>query len=183
MESKVDFFREYRSEIKKREKKRFLVQVSSIVILSIYFVVVLVIISSLVYLKNQEKKLKENTKNTESEIESLRPIETKQVYLSEKIGSLEQIFAKRKEHQKIAKSFFALLPPGIAVTGFTINEEGQIQFGLKAERFSDLKQLFLNIYSGEEYTEIPIKSVNIDSFGFREKTGYSLDMQIGFLKD
>lgn len=183
MEKEINFFREYRVEIKKREKKRFVIQVSSIVILSIYFVVVLVIISSLLYLKNQEKKLIGDTKNTESAIESLRPIETKQIYLAEKIKSLEQIFSERKEHQKIAKSFFALLPLGISVKGFSIDETGQIQFRLEAEKFSDLKQFFSNLYSSEEYVEIPVKSADVGAFSYREKTGYSLDMKIGFLKE
>lgn len=183
MEKGINFFREYRSKIKKREKKRFIIQVSSMVVLSIYFVVVLGIILSLLYLRNQEKKLNEDTKRAESEIESLSPVETKQVYLSEKIKSLEQIFSKRKEHQKIAKSFLSLLPSGISVDGFSIDETGQIQFRLNTEKFSDLKQLFSNIYSSEEYSEIPIKSADINSFVYRIKSGYSLDMKISFLKE
>lgn len=183
MESQINFFREYRLKIRGVEKKRFLIQVSSMVALSVYLTIVLVVIWLLYYFRNQQNKINSNIRKAEAEIEQLRSIETKQIYLSEKIKSLEQIFDQRKEHQRIAKSFFALLPAGVSVDGFSIDEEQQIEFALKSEKFSNLKQFIANVNLSNQFTQLPIRSADVKSFRYKLKGGYFLDMKIGFLKE
>ena len=174
----INFLKERVALLKKRARKLFFIRSLSLGLLTLYGVLISGAFSYNFLLKRQEQAFKEKIAREEKIIESLRPIETKQVYLVSKVESLSQILASKKQNQKIVESLFLILPEGIAVSNFHISESGVVNFSGTCSSLKALKD-FLDILEAKgKASEMAIKDAKIGdvNYGFKRKYNFSVSI-------
>lgn len=176
----INFLKERVALLKKKSRKLFLIRSLSVGLLVFYGVLVFGAFSYNFLLKRQKEAFKEKIAREEKIIESLRPIETKQVYLASKVASLSQILTSKKQHQKIVESLFFILPEGVAVSNFHISEDGVVNFSGTCSSLKVLKG-FLNILEAKgKVAEMLIKDAQIGGINYGFKKEYNFSVSILF---
>lgn len=178
MNNNINFLRERALSWKKKAKQLFFIQASSFSLLIVYGLAILGLFIYLFILKQESKVLQERRSQAKKQIENYQPIETKQVYLKDKIKSLAEILGAQKQHQKITEAVFVLLPEGITISGFMIDEEGGVSFAAKSEGFKRLKDFLTNLESTPKIGELTIEKVTVSGVSFDYEKGYSFRISL-----
>lgn len=176
----INFLKEKAVFLKKKASRLFFIQTASFALLIIYGLGIVGLFSYYFVLKKESDALGEKVSEAKARIESLRSIETKQVYLKSKIKSLAEVLADQKQHQKITEAVFNFLPEGIAISGFAIDEKGGVSFSGESYSFKTLKNFFTSLETTPQIGEIKIKKVRIGKVSFDYEKGYSFDIYLLF---
>ncbi|PIS09675.1 hypothetical protein COT75_00565 [Candidatus Beckwithbacteria bacterium CG10_big_fil_rev_8_21_14_0_10_34_10] len=176
----INFLKDRLDALAKKEKRLLIIRIWSFGALGIYGLLVLSLFSYNLLMKRQSKVLGEKIIKEKAAIEELKSIETKQVYLSHKTQSLAQILSSKRQNQEIVETFISLLPEGISVSNFNIDEQGRISFSGHCQSFYTLKH-FLAVLSDEvEDLPLAIKESNINNINYGFGDGYSFSATILF---
>jgi Tfp pilus assembly protein PilN len=156
---------------KVRRKQRLKIFINrSIIWAGVGLSLILIIISSWSILINRHNLALENQiKQTETAIVKLQPRESQQVYLSSKLAVFADLIKSHEVHQKMAETIFNLLPGGISLNGFQVNETGVIALVGSAPNWSVFSQLLMNLqqFAGEPLSlqSVAVKQINFDQEG------------------
>lgn len=178
MEKNINFLRDRIALWKKKARRLFLTRTLSVGLLVIYGILVLGVFSYNLILKKQSQILKEKMQREEKVIESLRPIETKQIYLASKVESLSGVLTSKRKHQEIVDSLFFVLPEGISVSNFQISEDGTVSFSGTCSELRVLK-IFLDILEAEDgISEVVVKKAHIGNinYGFEKEYHFNISL-------
>ena len=180
----INFLKERVVLLKKRSRRLFFIRSWSLGLLTFYGVLVFGAFSYNFLLKKQKQVYKEKIAREEKIIESLRPIETKQVYLASKVESLSQILTSKRQHQKIVESLFLILPEGIAVSNFHISEDGIVKFSGTCSSLKALKGFLDILETKGKASEMAIKYAQVGSvnYGFKKEYNFSVSV-LFYLKE
>ena len=178
MAKNINFLKEKVALLKKRSRNLFFIRSLSLGLLTFYGLVVFGGFSYNFLLKRQNEIFKENIARREKIIENLRSIETKQVYITSKIESLSQILTSKNQNQKIVESLFFILPEGISVSNFHINEDGIVNFSGTCSSLRALKNFFNILETKGKISEMTIKNAQIGgiNYGFEKEYNFSVSI-------
>ncbi len=150
------------------------------VVLVIFSLIVIIIYSYSFILDKEKETLTQNLSQQRVKIENLKSLEVKQVYLKNKLISLKEILANQKKSQMITEAVFALLPEGISISGFSVDEEGGVKFGATSESFQTMTKFFNNLEGTKSIGDLQIKKILINGPAYVYLKGYTFGVYILF---
>jgi Tfp pilus assembly protein PilN len=180
MVESVNFLNERIAALKKQRKVNFLINLVSLVILGIFGLAMLILFSVYFVFKKESSVLTSKITDKKAQIEELRPIETKQVYLKDKLISLIEVLPLQKENQKIVEAIFNLIPEGISIDGFSIAESGEVRFNAKSYEFVKLKNFITTLESVPQVGDLRLDMAKVGGVSFKYDEGYSITLQLSF---
>ncbi len=175
----INFLKDRLAQLKKKAKKSLVLKTWSLVALVVYGILVFGAFSYYLVAKGKNQVLKAGIDREEALITNLRPIETKQIYLTSKAKSLTTIFASQKKHQKIIETILALLPSGVSVDDLTIDKEGLVNFSGSCASFKILQEFFNNLETeAGNSTFLKVKKAEIGkiTYGWQQEYGFGVEL-------
>ncbi|MFC1627382.1 hypothetical protein ACFL18_02420 [Patescibacteria group bacterium] len=161
----------FKKQVKKIARKQKLKRLTFKGLLGLLVVLALTMVAlsawSLWLAKNNQE-LETNITNIKKKIDGLREIETKQVYLSSKLGSFKTLIATHEKHQAVTETVFALIPNGTTLKGFEVTEEGIISLSGTVPNFDTLNELLSRVRNPEAY-ELPILEAKMNRVVFSQQ--------------
>src|SRR3989344_3224341 len=155
----------YAGKLEKLKKKQRFKQFTwkSILTALLGLAIVLIILSgaSLLIARNNQS-LTSKIATQKKQIENLRPIESKQVYLLSKLKAFGTLIKTQEKHQALAEAVFALLPDGTNLKGFAVSEEGLINLSGSVPDYPTLLEL-LNRITNSQNLNVPVVSAKVNS--------------------
>lgn len=177
----INFLKDRLAQLQKKAKKSFLLKSWSVAVLVLYGIFVFAAFAYYLVAQKRSQVLKDKITVQEELVDSLRPIEAKQVYLTSKSKSLTTIFASQKQHQKIIETILALLPSGVSVDDLSIDEQGMVSFSGSCTSFSILQTFFANLEEeAENSTFLKVKKAAIGDISYGWQKEYSFEVQLAF---
>ncbi len=175
----INFFKDSLVKLRKKARRLFLIKTWSLITLASYGLVISAVFSYHLLTNRGNQNLNEKIKQQEALIESLRSIESKQVYLTLKTKSLTQIINSQRKNQEIVKTILHLLPEGTAVDGFNIEEDGKVNLSGSCLNFKILKNFLANLYEKEDDSFLKVKEVKVRgiSYGFENPYQFNTILQ------
>jgi len=180
MTKDINLLKEKVAILRKEARKAFFLQVGLLVILIGYCLTVVVLFSYYFILKRQSSSLEEEIRVNTNKVEEFQTVETQQVYLKNKIESLSDVFADQKHHQKITEAVFTLLPEGISVSGFNIDDKGGVSFQGESDTFSRLRAFLDNLKTTYKIGEMKVERIDIERIFFDYEKGYVFKVYLLF---
>ncbi len=174
----VNFLRAQREKIKRRTKRLFIVQISSLLLLLIYGLVVIGVFAFYFISKKEGDALNKKISSQRNKIEQAVDVETKQVYLKNKADNLINVFENARNHQLLIEGLFSLLPEGISIRGFDVAQTEEIRFQGRAVDFASLERLFENVKKGKLTEEIPLYSAYVGKVSLLKEGGFSFELSL-----
>ena len=172
----------YAGKLEKLKKKQRLKQFTwkSILTVLLGLAVVLIILSgfSLIIARNNQS-LTSKIATQKNQIENLRPVESKQVYLLSKLQAFGALIKTQERHQAVAEAVFALLPDGTSLKGFAVSEEGLINLSGSVPDYPTLLELLSRITNSQNLN-VPVVSAKVNSVtaGASGEVNFSIDVLI-----
>jgi Tfp pilus assembly protein PilN len=176
----INFLKDKAAALQKKSKVIFWLNLSSFVFLGLYIVVLTGIFSYQLVLKKQAVALENSFNKSLQEVKDLSDVETKQIYLKNKLGSLQQILADQRQNQQITEAVFNLVPEGIGISGFAIDQEGGVSFSASSRSFKVLKDFLTSLETTTNVGDLAFSQINVKRVGFNFEQGYSLNLYISF---
>ncbi len=176
----INFLKDKAVAIQRKSKVIFWLNLSSFIFLGLYILVLVVSFSYQLILKKQADDLERKFQAAKQEVESLSGIETKQVYLKNKLTSLQDILASQKENQQITEAVFNLIPEGIAINGFIIDEKGGVSFSASSKSFRAVKDFLDGMESTSQIGDLVFSQIKIKNINYDAEKGYSLGIYLSF---
>lgn len=180
MTKSINFLRKKVSQEKLSQKSLFIVEIGSVVVLCIFSLIVIAIYSYSFILDKEKETLNQSVNQQRVKIGNLKSLEVKQIYLKNKLISLKGILANQKKSQMITEAVFALLPEGISISGFSVDEQGGVKFGATSENFLTMTQFFNNLEATKSIGELQIKKILISGPAYVYLKGYTFGVYILF---
>ena len=179
MAKEINLLKDQLAAIRKKARKLLLIRSSAFAVLIIYGLIVVAAFSYHLVEKRRSEIFRQKIKQEEALIEKLRPIEAKQTYVSYKVKSLAEILAAKKEHQQIVESVVNLLPTGLSVSNFHIDEDNWVHFSASCLRFEVMVD-FLDHLDSEKEGQLKVKEARIGQVSYGLEQEYHFDVNILF---
>ncbi|AKM79170.1 MAG: hypothetical protein UX85_C0003G0033 [Candidatus Beckwithbacteria bacterium GW2011_GWB1_47_15] len=180
MSAEINLFPRFIARVRRSQRWKYFTWESLIFLVAVLGGTMIGLSSYSIYLNRLNTKLDQQVKKVTSQIEDLREIETKQVYLLGKLESFEGLLLTHERHQAITETVFAILPDGTSLKGFEVDEGGVINLNGSVPDFFVLNQLFDRVRQGRDY-RLPIVSATIAqvSFGEDGEVNFKLALNLG----
>ncbi|HUV47258.1 MAG TPA: hypothetical protein VMW29_03930 [Candidatus Bathyarchaeia archaeon] len=180
MKLNINFLKDYVLKTRKKAQKHFFIRTWSLLALVIYGVLVVAVFSLHLLAKKTNEVVKTGIKKEESLIEELRSIEMKQVYLTAKTKSLDEVLSGKKQHQQIVETLLALLPRGVSISDLKIDPDGAVSFSASCTSFRSLVDFFNILKTNETELRLKIKKADISGVSYGLEKNYSFDVILFF---
>ncbi|OGD62571.1 hypothetical protein A2160_06020 [Candidatus Beckwithbacteria bacterium RBG_13_42_9] len=172
LETGLNFLAKRQTEYQKQAKRLLLIQGSAFVILGLYILLIGGTFAYSLYLENQKKDLEKQIQNISSQIQKQSTTEAKYTFVKTKLNALVPILASQRKNQQLVEAVFALLPPGVSVRGFSVNEDGKINFSGEVSDFLTFKRLLINLNRANVTPEVQLNLAKIESLNLGASGGY-----------
>lgn len=172
----INFLAEKQVEIRARLKRFMLIQILSFSVLAIYALGVMGVFLVYFWLNKENKKIQSQVIVQEVRVQENAGTEMKQVFLKDKLSSLLPIFEIRHKHQQLADSIFTLLPIGISIKGFTIDEAGDINFSGKAANFVSLGSFLARLQNKNITPDVLIDFAEVEKITIEPEGDYGFSV-------
>jgi len=174
MKKNVNLFPKKIKKIRVRQKwKRQLVRFLLIMVLATAITMIGLSIYSNIFLAKVNTELEGKISSEKKKIEDLRSIESKQVYLTNKLNSFEPLLKVQAKNQAITETIFIILPNRTNLKGFDI-DKGVLILSGSVPSFPILNELFENIK--KEGMPLKIIKADVKKISYSEKGGVSFDL-------
>lgn len=180
MNKKINFLREKVSGLKQKATQLFIIQIISFSLLIIYGLGVVAVFAYFFILEKENGVLIERINQQKTAIQSFQSVETKAVYLKNKLKSLDEVLTSQRANQKITDAVFNLLPEGITISGFAIDQDGGVSFSAQSQSLKDLKNFLANLELSKKVNEMMVKKIKIGGVNFDYEKGYSFNIYLLF---
>lgn len=153
---------------------RRLAQVGSIVALVAYFLLLSSLLSYFLILRKDKETVKKNIAVYEQRIKSLEPVESKQVFLKEKLKELTQILKFEEKPEAALKDLRSLSIPGVTFSDISYSD-GSLSLGGQAEDALVLDAVVKHLESqGSDL----FAEARIEGLSKLKETGYSFGLSL-----
>jgi len=174
MKKNVNLFPKKIKKIRVRQKwKRQLLRFLLIMVLATAITMVGLSVYSNIFLSRANEELERTISSEKTKIENFRSIESKQVYLTNKLNSFEPLLKAQAKNQAIAETIFSILPNNTNLRGFEI-EKGALSLSGSVPSFVVFNELLENIREGE--TSLKIIKADAKKISYSEKGGVSFNL-------
>ena len=175
----INFLKDRLVKLRKKAHRLFLIKTWSLIVLLSYALAVFAVFSYHLLTNKGNQSLNQKIQEQERLIESLRSIESKQLYLSLKTKSLTKIISSQRKNQEIVETILHLLPEGASVEGFGIEGEGEVNLSCSCPNLKILKIFLSNLYGEEEDGFLRVKQVKVAGidYGFENPYQFSAVLQ------
>lgn len=170
----------YTRKIKRINKKQKLVVLltRSFLVWLIFLGVVMITISTYSLVVNKKNlKIDGQIKQTKQKIESLSEIESKQVYLTSKLSSFEELIKSQEAHNAVTETVFSLIPDGTSIKGFQVETDGDITLSGSVPDYLTLDELFERVRNSENY-KLGITKARVNKISLNKDNSLSFEMTI-----
>lgn len=174
----INFLAGKQSEYRKKMRRLLLIQLGSFTILGLYIIGLAAVFGYYFYLNRANKKLEIQASQLSGQVQEYGPVEAKYVFIKTKVSALTPVLASQRKHQEIVEALLALLPEGISVKGFTVSEEGEINFSAEARTFKALEQFLNNLRKKKLTPQIEVKYAQVGSVRLKENGGYNMSVNL-----
>lgn len=170
----------YANKLQKLKKKQKLKQLTWQTILAIGLVLAILMIGlsgfSLVVAR-QNQSLTNRIESEKTQIRTLEPVESKQVYLISKLNAFGQLVKTQEKHQAVAEAVFALLPDNTSLKGFQVSEEGLINLTGSVPDYPTLLELLFRITNSRDLA-VPVASAKVNSISVSAAGGINFAIDV-----
>lgn len=180
-QQEINFLKGKEAEIRKERGKLLLIKLLSFGAVIIYVLAVVVTVVFHYLKKNELKSLNSQINTVEEEIAAMSSAETKQRYLYTKLNAIIPILSTKRDHQSLVNFVFSLLPKGVSVSNFQIQDKNTLSFDTSSNDFRAVKGFFENLK--KDNTQMKIAEVKITNFGFNEENKYFAAVQLSLDED
>ncbi|MEA3355283.1 MAG: hypothetical protein U9Q63_02230 [Patescibacteria group bacterium] len=170
----------YPKKLKKinKRQKLILLLTRSFLIWLIFLGVVMALISAYSLLINKRNLLLENQiTETKQQIKNLSDVESKQIYLTGKLGTFEELIKSQEVHCAVVETIFALIPTGTAINGFNVETKGKILLSGSVPDYPTLSLLLERIRDSKSY-RLKIIEARVNRISLGKDGGLSFDVTI-----
>jgi len=174
MKKDISLFPKKIKKIRVRQRwKRRLARLLLIMVLTTALTMVGLSVYSNIFLRRANEELEMKISSEKRQIEDLRSVESKQVYLTNKLNSFEPLLRAQAKNQAIAETIFIILPNRTNLKGFDI-EEGVLGLSGSVPSFVIFNELLENIR--EKETPLEIVKADVKKAGYSEKGGVTFNL-------
>jgi len=174
----INFLRKQRSILMLQSKRLYLIQTLSLMTLLAYGVVLIGVISYSAYLGFNVKRIDKNIESERAAIKQLTNVRAKYLVLKEKTAAIMGVSSSLFKHQEIIEKVISLLPDGLAVQGFSIDENGDVVFSASTANPDMIDTFFENVERNKHDERVPITVADVSSVRVDEEGKYSFGMTL-----
>lgn len=160
------------------EKERALVQKAklfSLLLLVVYCLLIVGVFSFWIVLRKSDEKVTEKIDFQEKRIKELTEVESRHVFLKQRLTNLLPFFVEEKvEHKEVVERLEGFLPEGVVLEMIDFQEEGGLQFGGRADNAVVFAEFLDRLISSE--TDDFAESVRLASAARQEDGSYVFDL-------
>lgn len=167
-------------EYQQRNRRLFLIQVTSLSLLIVYFLIVGTLLVYIFYLKKKGSIYQNQWSQLTSAVAEQRSKEAKQTVVKTKLKNLTQIVQDQKRNQEVTEAILSFIPKGMSISGFTIEDETAINFSGKTDDFDVLSDFLVNLSAGKDIPGLILDYAKIASLSYSSDGGYNFNIIIGF---
>ena len=181
MSFKINLIKKRVTNIQRRKRLQWLIQIISIVVLGVFFVISSAVLSYFYFLKKETENLEAKIAQEASAVKSLEEKETKVVYLDKKLNALSSIFELQAAQQKQVEAVFALIPEGVSISDVVFLEKQKVELAGEALDFSSFEDFFGNLtsLSSDSREGVVLTGAYVSNVEQTEKGRYSFVMTLG----
>lgn len=172
----INFLKKQRNVLMLQTKRIHLIGMLSIGTLAVYGVLLLGVASYSAFLSYQLNSNEKKIQKDRTALEKMAPTEAKYFNLKRKVGSILGITGSLFKSQETIEAVFKLLPEGLEVGGVSINEKGEINFGVTTSDMSLIDRLFLNINNNINNDGYLIEKADVSGVSVNDEGIYSMNM-------
>lgn len=150
----------------------------------ILLVIILILALSMVGLSsyslmvvNSNTKFEQDIGLKKAEIKQFQDVETKQIYLMNKLEPIENLLSLQERHQNVAEAIFELIPNETSLKGFDINESGKIKLSGNVPNWLKFFELIGRIKKSTA-GKLRIVESGVNRINFSDKGQISFDIDI-----
>ncbi len=140
----VNFLEKYRTKILINSKRVYIFQLISFIIFGGYIFVLVSVFAFFVYLNLKNEQIDADLIRSKNKIAEYSELELRYNTLKQKSTSTIAILDSLQKHQSLIEAIFNIIPEGIEVKGFTINENNDVAFSASTDDVSKLEK-FINM--------------------------------------
>lgn len=156
--------------------KKLVVKIIFGIVLVLGIMMGLLSLYSLAVAANNNKLIKK-IDAAKQKIESLREVESKQVYLLSKLDSFKGLIKVQERHQAVAETVFNLIPDGTTLKVFDVNEQGNIALSGSVSDWLTLNKLIDRIKNPQS-TKLKVIKAEVNKISFSNKGEISFTINL-----
>lgn len=180
MNKNINFLREKVAVFKQERTKQLIFKTGLYIIVVLYTLSIVGLFSYNMILKRKSSIIDNNIDDKKVDVKELLPIETKQVYLKNKLKQLGSILSEQRENQRIIEAFFNVLPTGININRFEITKEGGVKIEGDSLSIRPMIDFFTDLEASGKIGDLKLKGVSVENVNFSYETGYSFELSLIF---
>ncbi len=152
------------SDFKEPKSYKF-VSKTSIIILSVYIVILVLVFGASFFLNTQKNKQTARVNELITSIQQKKESEELLVTLKNRVSVAQTLYAKgAPSPSELINRMVALLPQGVSLLNLTVGEGGEINMVVTADSSTGIAE-FLNKVKGGELTSVIMNTLTLNSDG------------------
>jgi len=176
LQTTINFLAKKQAEYQRRAKRLLVIQGAAFAILGVYILLIGGVFAYSLYLTNQKKQLEGEIQQVSSQIQKQSAMEAKYVFIKTKLKALVPVLASQRKNQDLMAAVLTLLPPGVSVKNFTVNEDGKISFSAEVADFQTFNRLLTNLKKGEVTPKVRMQLAKIGSLNLSSDGNYGFNV-------
>ncbi len=159
-------------------KRIYYIQIISFSVLIIYLFVVISLFSLTTLLNFKIKQVEQKIAHETNTIKELSDTEVRYYLLKNKVKGINSVYDQLRNQHELIQSFFENLPAGISISGFLINETGEITFNSMASRSDILEEFIIKLEGKNIGSNIIITQARISNISLNPDGNYNFSTLI-----